>query len=90
MRLPTVIGGLAAILWCAGSLFPHLLAGELWGMVWFMMNEPLSGWVEHKWGIGSTSYGLIAGVTIVNALIIGTVIGGVTWLARRGCVRPHP
>lgn len=87
MRRPITIGSAVALLWLAVSLGPRLVAGESWGMVWFPMNEPLSGWAEQRWGIGSASYGLVAGVTLVNALVVGAIVAGGAWLVRRSRAR---
>lgn len=90
MRRPVSGAVVAAILWVLVSGVLLAVAGAPGGMGWFLMNEPLSGWVAARGGVHSDPILYFAGVTIVNSLVLGILIEGVIrivkhrpWSARR-------
>jgi hypothetical protein len=58
--------------WIALSIAPRLCFDDD-GFLWFIINMPVSDFVEERWGLGSRTPGLIILVTFVNATIVASV-----------------
>lgn len=73
------MAGVAAV-WFVGNLIPYAIIGPYWGLVWFLINMPVSLLAEATVGIGSDSIIEIAIVTAVNGLILGAIA---QWVVKR-------
>lgn len=62
------------ILWLTLNLIPYAVIGEYWGMVWMYLNAPISFLVEDFVGIGDDSYVLIFFSTLVQSLLIYSIV----------------
>lgn len=59
-----------------GELTPFLVFGKDWGLIWFLVNVPLSICLEERVGISEdTPYWLLF-VTLVNASAFAIIISG--------------
>lgn len=61
--------------WGLATLGPFLFMGEFWGMIWFLLHQPLSDWMENYFGIGPASYLLMLVITGLYALTAGLIAG---------------
>jgi hypothetical protein len=80
-RLALYVWLWSALAYVAAMLLPYL-AGETWGMVWFILSLPLSGLAEEKWGIGRDSHLLILVITLINGVIVGAMLAGLVVVVR--------
>ncbi|RYD23102.1 MAG: hypothetical protein EOP88_05555 [Verrucomicrobiaceae bacterium] len=64
--------------WALVSLVPYVVIGEYWGMVWYLFNLPLAELLKGSlWGHSPIAYVVL--VTIINAIIVSSVISSV-WM----------
>ena len=55
-------------------LFPYVIIGEFWGLVWFSLTAPFSYIFEKTIGIGKDSYFVIFLATFLQATWISILI----------------
>ena len=72
MRIARVI--LFTLILLCLQFIPFIVIGETWGMVWFLINMPLSGMVENTIGIGHSTTYLILSISILNSLLIASIV----------------
>ena len=53
-----------------------------WGMVWFSVNQPLSGLVEDAVGISGETQGWLVAISLVNAMLWTVLPLGVAAVVR--------
>lgn len=73
MKGGAYLGGL----YVAICLIPFLFIGEMYGMVWFELNMPLSNSVERSIGLSENTWPLNLLITLINAAIISCIFGGI-------------
>jgi hypothetical protein len=66
--------------WLVVSFVPYLIAGEYWGMMWFVINMPLSLLVD-----GSLNYALHLGISLANGLLLSLLVY-CSWKAWKYCL----
>lgn len=76
--------------WAVVNLLPYAIAGETWGMMWFPLNQPLSGLLEES-PLSDLGYPhlFVLTTTVVNGLGIGLLLAGALALAQK-IRRPTP
>ena len=67
------------MLFVVATLGPYVVVGKNWGMIWFMINQPLSSIVEDTIGIGPKSVGLICAITFANATLWSGVASAIAF-----------
>jgi hypothetical protein len=62
--------------WILLSLAPYVVVGRSWGMVWFVVNLPLSEILKSSlWGYGSITYVIL--VTVINSIVLSIIATGI-------------
>lgn len=74
-------GVVASLGWLVLVLSPFLVAGESWGMVWYMIHFPLVGVYEA--GVGpAPTYVMVAVVSTLQAFVFGLAVAVIVWGVR--------
>lgn len=78
--------GLVFVLWNVLSLFPYMVWGRQWGMIWILLNFPAAfamEWLERA--VGQPYHVLI--VTISNAALLSLIVFLLGWIRRAFAAR---
>ena len=63
---------------------PFIVIGETWGMVWYLINLPLSDIAENNFGISGDTPFLIFTIGAANSFFIALIIEMVIYATKKG------